>query len=133
MQKTQAYHEAAIEYNEGLAEAAETLAPTLEHEEVQKWCVAVGKQHRFHAKRHRSALNKFLLKTDAPPVEALIDGLDVPEPSEMVDSPIEQPTTSSSNVEELAVTQTFSDGCQDTHKPMEESCEFYPPKVANNG
>lgn len=56
MQKDQSYHEAAIIYNTRLAEFAEELAETLKDDEVQRWCRAVGKQHRFHAKRHQSSL-----------------------------------------------------------------------------
>lgn len=97
MQKTPAYHESAIAYNEGLAEAAEKLAPTLEHEEPRKWCIAVGKQHRFHAKRHRSALSKLLAKQEAPPVERIPDGLDVPDPD---DAGVETTT----NAEDLKIT-----------------------------
>jgi len=57
-EKTIAYHRSAIIYNEGLAEAAERIAPDLEHPEIQKWCKSVGKQHRFHATRHKKALAK---------------------------------------------------------------------------
>lgn len=58
MEKDATYHRSAVQYNEGLAQAAEALAKTLEHPEIKKWCVSVGKQHRFHAKRHKSALEK---------------------------------------------------------------------------
>ena len=58
MEKDATYHSSAVQYNEGLAEAAEALAKTLKHPEIKKWCVSVGKQHRFHAKRHKSALAK---------------------------------------------------------------------------
>ena len=85
MARNPAYHQSAIIYNERLAEAAEELAPTIEDEEVRKSCTSVGKQHRFHAKRHRSALNKLLTKQEAAPVEQIPDGLDVPEPEEDVE------------------------------------------------
>lgn len=52
------YHSSAVKYNEGLAEAAERLAEEVENDEVKKWCKSVGKQHRFHAKRHAAALAK---------------------------------------------------------------------------
>lgn len=91
MQKNQAYHQSAVKYNEVLAAAAEELAPTLEDETVKKWCTAVGKQHRFHAKRHKSALSKILSKEEAPPVESLPDGLDVPEPTEDLHSTEQEP------------------------------------------
>lgn len=140
MQKTEAYHEAAIKYNEGLAEAAEALAPSLEHEEPKKWCIAVGKQHRFHAKRHKSALEKLRNRQEAPPVEHIPDGLDVPEPAEedapkIVHEPVQPPgpaapaegVVTASNAENVKVSTTFSDGCVDEHKPLEnENCEFYP-------
>lgn len=132
MQKNQAYHEAAIQYNEGLAVAAEELAPTLPHEEVKKWCVAVGKQHRFHAKRHKSALDKLLLKEESAPVEALADGLDVPEPMENLESPIEQEHTAVAEPDLEALPdgpkglRQFDDGCEGSHQPTKESCEFYP-------
>jgi hypothetical protein len=111
MQKDQAYHESAIAYNEGLAEYAENLATTLEHEEVRRWCIAVGKQHRFHAKRHRNALNKLILKQAAPPVETVMDGMDVPPQAEPV-------------VEEKA--EVLEDGCSPFHEPTNPSCQFYP-------
>lgn len=118
MQKDQAYHEAAIKYNEGLAEFAENLAPTLNHEEVQKWCVAVGKQHRFHAKRHQSALNKILLKQTPETVEVLADGLDVPAPAvEAVDD---------------GPPDLLSDGCNKYHNPTRPNCEFNPNKETAN-
>jgi len=131
MQKDQAYHKAAILYNEGLAEFAENLAKTLGHPEVQKWCVAVGKQHRFHAKRHRSALNKLLLKQTAAPVEALADGLDVPEPSieGTLSATATVTTPSESEVEEIlepTETKTLPDGCSPFHNPTRPECEFYP-------
>lgn len=141
MQKTEAYHEAAIQYNEGLAEAAEKLAPTLEHDEVKKWCIAVGKQHRFHAKRHRSALSKLQTKQEATPVEAIRDGLDVPDPTEDEIKLFHEPVagadvTAEATLAEPVLTQVatldpneekhFDDGCVGQHQPLQESCEFYP-------
>jgi hypothetical protein len=121
MQKDQGYHESAIAYNEGLAEFAENLVPSLKNEEVKRWCTAVGKQHRFHAKRHRSALNKLLLKQAAPPVEVLADGLDVPPPSEGNE-------VSVTEVEEIVESDTpaLADGCSPFHDPTRPTCEFYP-------
>lgn len=58
MQKDLTYHLSAIEYNDALAVVAEETADKVEHPEVKKWCRSVAKQHRFHAKRHRSALAK---------------------------------------------------------------------------
>lgn len=52
------YHRSAILYNEELAARAEALVDEVEDPEVKKWCRSVGKQHRFHAKRHQSALTK---------------------------------------------------------------------------
>lgn len=135
MQKDQSYHESAIKYNEGIAEFAENLAPTLEHAEVQKWCTSVGKQHRFHAKRHRSALNKLLLKQIPPPVEAISDGLDVPalaDESEEINTPetgIHLPPGTSTAVESPPVEkdeQILPDGCTPFHTPTNPTCEFYP-------
>lgn len=127
MQKDQAYHESAIAYNEGLAEFAENLVPTLEHDEVKRWCTAVGKQHRFHAKRHRNALNKLLMKQAAPPVETLADGLDVPEPTEeaieskdLLEEPVEEDTVAEDGNPPL------TDGCSPFHDPTNINCEFYP-------
>ena len=57
-QKDASYHEAAIRYNESLAEHADQLATELQHEEVARWSRSVAKQHRFHAGRHRKALEK---------------------------------------------------------------------------
>lgn len=118
MQNKQDYHKAAIIYNEVLAECAEELAPKLEHEEVRKWSTAVGKQHRFHAKRHRLALNKLLLKEDSPPVEQVPDGLDVPEPVEDV---VETSPTA------------LPDGCDPYHSPSNPNCDFVPKKAETNG
>lgn len=129
MQKDQAYHESAIAYNEGLAEFAENLVPTLEHEEVKRWCTAVGKQHRFHAKRHRSALNKLLLKQAAPPVEALADGLDVPEPVEDEVVSVESADNEVEEILEGTMQKVLEDGCIDFHKPIESTCEFNPSYV----
>lgn len=137
MQKDQTYHESAIAYNEGLAEFAENLVPTLEHEEVRRWCAAVGKQHRFHAKQHRSALNKFLLRQIPPPVEVFLDGLDVP--------PLEgtmtaEATVTSTEAEEktpeeiLTPHQTaavLEDGCSPYHDPTNPTCEFSVPGGSN--
>ena len=67
MLKTKSYHESAIVYNEKLAEFAEELSKKLVNEEVQRWCKAVGKQHRFHAKRHRAALERIL--DEQPPIK----------------------------------------------------------------
>lgn len=119
MQKDQAYHESAIAYNEGLAEFAENLVPTLEHDEVKRWCTAVGKQHRFHAKRHRNALNKLLLKQAAPPVETVMDGMDVPAQAE----PNVEPEATMTVEEEAAV---LEDGCSPFHNPTRPECQFYP-------
>lgn len=124
MQKDQAYHQAAIKYNEGLAEYAETLAPTLEHEEVRKWCTAVGKQHRFHAKRHRLALNKLLLRQEAEPVEVMSDGLDVPEPAS---------TDVETDELDHVISPTLPDGCVQFHNPQNPGCEFNPNKESSNG
>ena len=62
MKKDESYHESAITYNEDLAIVAEELAEVVPHPIVKKWCRAVAKQHRFHEKRHRAALDKLLQK-----------------------------------------------------------------------
>ena len=74
MQKDASYHRSAIQYNEELAEFAESLAGDLEDPEVARWSMSVSKQHRFHAGRHRKALAKLQteeqgLKELANPVE----------------------------------------------------------------
>lgn len=136
MQKDQAYHEAAILYNESLAGFAENLAPTLKHEEIQRWCVSVGKQHRFHAKRHRSALNKILLKQTPEIVEIVADGLDVPEPS--VDAEVSASVTEVEEILEPTPEPTevthYGDGCsvEKGHRPLEPHCEFNPNKMKEN-
>lgn len=56
------YYESAIRYNEELAKFAADLAPTIEHEEPRRWCLSVAKQHRFHANRHKKALDKLRAK-----------------------------------------------------------------------
>ena len=58
MEKDRSYHESAVMYNEGLAAFAEELSEKIEHAEIRKWCKHVGKQHRFHARRHQLALEK---------------------------------------------------------------------------
>lgn len=63
MKKDETYHNAAITYNEEIAVLAEGLAESVPHPIVQTWCRAVAKQHRFHEKRHRDALAKYLKKT----------------------------------------------------------------------
>lgn len=60
MQKDASYHEAAIKYNEELADFAQELSGRLENEEVSKWSRAVSKQHKWHAGRHKRALAKIL-------------------------------------------------------------------------
>ena len=63
MKKDETYHTSAIDYNGEIADLAEGLAERIPHPIVQKWCRAVAKQHRFHEKRHRAALEKLLMKT----------------------------------------------------------------------
>jgi hypothetical protein len=58
MQKDAKYHEAAIKYNEQLADAADAVADELEHEVIEGWARSVAKQHRFHLRRHQKALTK---------------------------------------------------------------------------
>lgn len=58
MPKDVSYHEAAIQYNDELAEFAGDLATKLKHAEVARWSRAVQKQHEFHADRHKKALHK---------------------------------------------------------------------------
>lgn len=123
MQNKQAYHEAAIIYNEVLAECAEELAPKLEHDEVRRWCTAVGKQHRHHAKRHRLALKKFINQEPHPEVEVLTDGLDVPEP----------PDDDVETTPEVDGNPSLADGCSPYHDPSNPNCEFAPKKETTNG
>ena len=56
------YHEAAIDYNEKMAETAEGLVDTVEHDVIKRWCTSIGKQHRYHANLHRRALNRLKAK-----------------------------------------------------------------------
>jgi hypothetical protein len=56
MQDKEVYHASAVQYNEGLALAAEEQANLVQDPVVKKWCRAIAKQHRFHLKRHRAAL-----------------------------------------------------------------------------
>jgi hypothetical protein len=65
MKKNEPYHESAILYNEILAQAAESAAERVPHPVVKKWCVGIGKQHRFHEARHRAALEKLQQKNAA--------------------------------------------------------------------
>lgn len=138
MQKDQTYYESAIAYNEGLAEFAENLVPTLEHEEVKRWCTAVGKQHRFHAKRHRAALVKLLSKQEAQPVEIMLDGLDVPPLAEpnvvdggevVMQMAVTNPITTGgvdADVTTKVTDSVLSDGCIQFHYPANKNCQFHP-------
>lgn len=56
--KDRSYHESAIVYNEGLLNAALAQADKVEHPVPKKWNASVAKQHEFHLKRHRAALDK---------------------------------------------------------------------------
>lgn len=56
--KDRSYHEGAILYNEELADKAEELIERIEHPVPKKWVTSVAKQHRFHEKRHRAALER---------------------------------------------------------------------------
>lgn len=130
--KDRSYHEAAIIYNETLAECAENLAPTLDNEEVRKWSTSVGKQHRFHAKRHRHALNKLILKEKAAPVESIPDGLDVP-PSEE-ETKVEEPNVDVSSPENVdSGNLPLGDGCDPHHNPTDPNCDFSPFKAKADG
>ena len=135
MQKDQAYHEAAIAYNDAIAEVAEEVAPTLGHPEVQRWCTAVGKQHRFHSKRHQSALNKILARESYEEnVEQVRDGLDVP-PLEDEEEKTEAPSMDSllkTEAEAETGVGTLSDGCVKFHQPTRLECDFYPTKGVTN-
>lgn len=74
--KDRSYHESAIVYNEGLAKAAEAQADSIEHPIPKKWNNAVAKQHRFHEKRHRAALEKLIRRESEQDSAATIDGED---------------------------------------------------------
>lgn len=67
--KDASYHQAAIQYNDELADFAEDLSARINHEEVARWPKSVSKQHRFHAGRHRKALEKLerSSETDSSP------------------------------------------------------------------
>jgi rubrerythrin len=69
MTKDITYHTSAVQYNEGLADTAEKLADEVEDQQVAQWCRSVGRQHRFHAARHKSALEK-LEKGDVTPLQS---------------------------------------------------------------
>lgn len=71
--KDRSYHESAIAYNEGLAICAEAQADSIEHPIPKKWNAAVGKQHRFHEKRHRAALEKLIAREAAEADAPIID------------------------------------------------------------
>lgn len=71
------YHQAAITYNEELAEHAEELSSRLNHPVISKWCDSVAKQHRFHLSRHRKALAKLERMQDGSTVETEDGGEDL--------------------------------------------------------
>lgn len=77
MPKSRQYHEDAILYNEVLAEAAEDVAKKIKDPEIRKWPTSVGKQHRFHASRHKKALAKLDKGEPYAPVEMIPEGLDL--------------------------------------------------------
>lgn len=66
MHDKEIYHSSAVEYNRTLAEAAEKLVDVVEDPTVKKWCRGIGKQHRYHEKRHASALTKIQSEEPAP-------------------------------------------------------------------
>lgn len=63
--KDRSYHESAILYNEKLAVEAEALIDQVEHPIPKKWVTGVAKQHRFHEKRHRAALEKLTQREES--------------------------------------------------------------------
>lgn len=100
------YHRSAVRYNEVLAEAAEGLENDSEinDPEVAGWARGVGKQHRFHAKRHKAAMDKLEKNPPQPvssdstvqqdsTVEAQVATL------EPADVPVEVPTLAPAEVE----------------------------------
>jgi hypothetical protein len=127
MQKNQAYHEACIEYNEGIADAAEKLAPTLGHEEPQRWCRSVAKQHRFHAKRHQSALDKLKAQAEDP------EKMDLSVAGETEPLATIEVSDETTEIIEEAPERVLADGCAPYHDPNRPECDFSPNKEAANG
>lgn len=86
MPKDKRHHEAAVMYNEELADFAEDLAARLPDSEPKKWCVAVSKQHRYHANKHKAALA--MIDNQGEAVEELDSGgqiEDVPAEDEIIE------------------------------------------------
>lgn len=58
IEKTETYHESAIQYNDYLAKAAGEVAELVEDKTVAKWCRSIQKQHEFHSHQHELALQR---------------------------------------------------------------------------
>jgi hypothetical protein len=122
MKKDLSYYESAIEYNAGVAEFAETLAPTLQNEEVRRWCSSLAKKHRIHEKRHRIALETVRARQtstiiDKAPDVAGPEMVAVTDPSEV--------TINTVTEDDVTV---LPDGCSPFHDPSSPNCEYYPTK-----
>lgn len=92
MDRDESYHQSAIEYNDGLAEAAQKLSESVEHPVIKKWCRGIVNLHRFHAKRHRAALAKMqgldAEEFDSSPASEPIEDAPIDE-AVRIDGPIE--------------------------------------------
>lgn len=83
MPKDRVYHEDAVLYNEKIASAAEEALEVLRDPTIIKWVGGIARQHRFHEKRHKVALDKINSREATEViVEQIPEGLDVPEPED---------------------------------------------------
>jgi hypothetical protein len=118
MKKDLSYYESAIEYNAGVADFAEQLAPTLSNEEVRRWCSSLAKKHRIHEKRHRIALETVRARQTSTVIDKAPD----------VAGPEMVTVTDTTEVATGDTATTLPDGCITFHDPSSPNCEFYPTK-----
>lgn len=58
MAKDISYHQAAVEYNKVMQEAARGLVESIQHPLIKKWCLSIARQHEFHGKKHQRSVDR---------------------------------------------------------------------------
>lgn len=162
MPKDRVYHEDAVLYNEKIASAAEEALEVLRDPTIIKWVGGIARQHRFHEKRHKVALDKINSREATEViVEQIPEGLDVPEPEDQeetdailadedamaaiaeAEAELLPPVVVTEDADSSPTTAMFSsdptqyddDGCVvNNHVPLSPTCKFNPDRgVAANG